>query len=630
MSADTNTNHNSNMKLLMLGAIGVVFGDIGTSPLYTLKECFKPSSGIVLSPDNIYGILSLIFWAVTLIVSVKYVTFVMRADNKGEGGILSLISLADKVAPEKSKKFLILLGLFGAAMFYGDGVITPAISVLSAVEGMEIINPHLHSLVLPAAILILVGLFTFQKKGTAEIGKYFGPIMVAWFVCLGLMGLYQISSNWHVIVALNPLYAINFVMHNPLVSFLVLGAVILAVTGGEALYADMGHFGRKPIKYAWFTLVLPCLILNYLGQGALILSHPEAVKNPFYSMAPSWMLLPLLILATFATVIASQAVISGAFSMTKQAIALGYVPRLTIVHTSSKEIGQIYIPFINNVLFVSVVLLVLSFKNSDSLASAYGIAVTTTMLIDTILMFVVMKYLWKWSNYKSFAFLLAFVCVDVAFLSANSLKIIDGGWFPLALGGLIYFLMLTWKTGRGLVTESLACNSIDLNVLIPSLVESFKYRTSGTAIYLNSIVGKTPVSFMHNLKHNKVLHEKVIFFTMQTQEVSYVELKDKIKVECLGKGVWQVVVQLGFTELPNVPKLLELISNEKLLEDWTYEEMDASFFLSRESILSTPGRGMAQWREKLFGWLSKNATKAATYFCIPPNRVVELGTQVCI
>lgn len=630
MSSDKNTNHSSNVKLLMLGAIGVVFGDIGTSPLYTLKECFKPSSGIALNPDNVYGILSLIFWAITLIVSIKYVTFVMKADNKGEGGILSLISLADKVAPEKSKKFLILLGLFGAAMFYGDGVITPAISVLSAVEGMEIINPHLHSFVLPVAIIILVGLFMFQKKGTAEIGKYFGPIMVTWFITLGLLGLYQLSNNWHMIMALNPMYAINFAIHYPLVAFLVLGAVILAVTGGEALYADMGHFGRMPIKYAWFSLVLPCLMLNYLGQGALLLANPAAVKNPFYSMAPTFLLLPLLLLATCATVIASQAVISGAFSMTKQAIALGYMPRLTIVHTSSKEIGQIYIPFINNVLFVSVVLLVLSFKNSESLASAYGIAVTTTMLIDTVLMFFVMKYLWKWANYKSFTFLITFLCVDMAFLGANSVKIIDGGWFPLVLGGLIFFLMMTWKTGRSLVTESLACNSLELKVLIPSLIQSFKYRTPGTAIYLNSIVDKTPVSFMHNLKHNKVLHEKVIFFTMQTQEISYVELKDKIKVECLGQGVWQVVVQLGFTESPHVPKLLELISQEKLLENWTYEEMDTSFFLSRESILSTPGRGMAQWREKLFGWLSKNATKAATYFCIPPNRVVELGTQVCI
>lgn len=626
----SNHSPSSNMKLLMLGAVGVVFGDIGTSPLYTLKECFKPSTGIGLTPDNVYGIISLIFWAITLIVSIKYVTFVMKADNKGEGGILSLISLADKVAPDKSKKYLILIGLFGAAMFYGDGVITPAISVLSAVEGLEIINPNLHFLILPVAILILVALFTFQKRGTAEIGKYFGPIMVAWFITLGVLGLYQLSNNFEIIYSLNPVYAINFIYNNPLAGFLVLGAVILAVTGGEALYADMGHFGRIPIKYAWFGLVLPCLMLNYLGQGALILSNPAAIKNPFYSMAPSFLLIPLLILATFSTVIASQAVISGAFSMTKQAIALGYIPRLTIIHTSKNEIGQIYIPFINNVLFVSVVLLVLAFKNSESLASAYGIAVTTTMLIDTVLMFVVMKYLWKWANYKSYAFLIVFLAVDLAFLGANSLKIIDGGWFPLALGSLIFFLMVTWKKGKDLVAEGLASNSIDLDTFMPPLIADFKYRTPGTAVFLGRVNNKTPVAFMHNLKHNKVLHEKVIFFTMQTTEVSYVELAEKIKVIPLGQGVWQVIVQLGFTELPNVPQLLELISNEKVLENWTYDEMDTSFFLSRESILSTPGHGMAQWREKLFGWLSQNSTKAAAYFSIPPNRVIELGAQVCI
>lgn len=626
----SNHSSTSNMKLLMLGAVGVVFGDIGTSPLYTLKECFKPSTGIALTPDNVYGIISLIFWAITLIVSIKYVTFVMKADNKGEGGILSLISLADQVAPDKVKKYLVVLGLFGAAMFYGDGVITPAISVLSAVEGLEVINPNLHFLILPTAILILVALFTFQKKGTAEIGKYFGPIMVIWFITLGVLGLYQMSNNFGIINALNPVYAISFIYNHPLAGFLVLGAVILAVTGGEALYADMGHFGRMPIKYAWFGLVLPCLMLNYLGQGALILSNPAAVKNPFYSMAPSFLLLPLLVLATFATVIASQAVISGAFSMTKQAIALGYIPRLTIIHTSKNEIGQIYIPFINNVLFVSVVLLVLVFKNSESLASAYGIAVTTTMLIDTILMFFVMKYLWKWANYKSYAFLATFLIVDMAFLGANSLKIIDGGWFPLALGSLIFFLMVTWKKGKDLVAQSLASNSIALDTFMPPLIQDFKYRTPGTAIFLGRVNNITPVAFMHNLKHNKVLHEKVIFFTMQTTEVSYVELKDKIKVIPLGQGVWQVIVQLGFSELPNVPQLLELISNEKVLEDWTYDEMDTSFFLSRESILSTPGHGMAQWREKLFGWLSQNSEKAAAYFSIPPNRVIELGAQVCI
>jgi KUP system potassium uptake protein len=620
----------SSMKMLMLGAVGVVFGDIGTSPLYTLKECFKPSSGLLLNPDNIMGILSLIFWAVFLVVSLKYVTFVMRADNNGEGGILSLISLADKVAPGREKKYLILIGLFGAAMFYGDGVITPAISVLSAVEGLEIINPKFHSLVIPFALAILVGLFWVQKKGTGEIGKYFGPVMLAWFGLLGIMGLYQLSHNWSILYAINPWYAVKFIAHAPMIAFLVLGAVVLALTGGEALYADMGHFGRTPIKYAWFGLVLPCLMLNYFGQGALVMANPTAITNPFYSMAPAWGLVPLVILATFATVIASQAVISGAFSMTKQAIALGYMPRLTVVHTSEKEIGQIYVPFINTVLFIAVVLLVLLFKTSDNLASAYGIAVTTTMLIDTVLVFVIMKYQWKWANYKSITFLVVFAAVDTAFLTANSVKIIEGGWFPLALGGLVFFIMTTWKTGRGLVRNSLEENSLDLDTFMPALLADKPYRVAGTAVFLNSITGKTPVSFMHNLKHNKVLHEKIFFFTMQAQQVPYVKDEEKVEIMSLGNGVWKVIVKLGFKELPDVPQLLKLVEKTGLITDWIYEDMDTSFFLSRETILSTPGSGLVEWREKMFGWMSQNATKAALYFNIPPNRVIELGAQVCI
>lgn len=622
--------HAQSMRSLMLGALGVVFGDIGTSPLYTFRECLK---AVALTPDHVLGILSLIFWSVTIVVTLKYVFFVMNADNRGEGGILALMALVSKVGPDRAKYSLVLLGLFGAAMFFGDAMITPAVSVLSAVEGLELIDTRLTPFVPLIALGILVALFMIQKHGTASIGVYFGPAMVVWFGLLAVLGVYHLAHNPMVLKALSPSYAILFVVHAPGLALIVLSSVFLALTGGEALYADMGHFGKAPIQRVWLWAVFPALMLNYFGQGALVLAHPEFAKNPFFAMAPSWLLIPLVLLATVATVIASQAVISGAFSMAKQGVLLGYLPRLTIVHTSHKEIGQIYVPSINAALFIAVVFLVLFFKSSEHLAAAYGIAVASTMLLTTVFMLLVTRYLWNWSLPKCLAVTGVLLAVDSVFVATNLGKVLEGGWFPLAAGAVVFTLMTTWKRGRAAVHSTVAKGSFPLSDFITSLCGSSTApsRVEGTAVYMNSLAGITPSAFMHNLKHNKVLHETTVFLTLATQDVPFVKNCEKLTVVDLGQGCYQVVAQLGFMETPNVPKTLVLLQQSGAVPGWAYTPMEVSFFLTRETVVSIKDiRTMARWRERLFALLSRNAMKAADYFHIPGNRVVELGGQVYI
>lgn len=627
------SNHNSASKTamfgLMIAAIGVVFGDIGTSPLYAFKECLKPfaESGSI-STENIYGVCSLIFWCISIIVSFKYVGFVMRADNKGEGGILALVSLADRVTPAKLTKYIWVMGLMGAATFYGDSVITPAISVLSAVEGIGKVESHLAHYIMPISISIIFVLFLFQRFGTQTVGKLFGPIMVVWFATLAGLGIYHIIDEPMIFLSLNPYYAIKFGMLRPDLALIIAGAVFLTLTGAEALYADMGHFGKQPIKMGWFFLVFPCLVLNYLGQGAMILKSPELFDNPFFNMAPKGFLIPLVILATLATVIASQAVITGAYSMTKEAIQMGYCPRLHIVHTSENEQGQIYIPFVNWSLFVLVVILMLAFKNSDALSAAYGIAVVTTMVVTTILMSLVLMYKWNWNKFKIASFLTIFLSVDAFFVAANLLKIEEGGWVPLAFAGFIFITMTTWKTGRKLVFESVSASNLELKEFVDGLLESHIHKTYGTAVYMNSVVGKTSIAFMHNLKHNHIIHDKNIFVTFKTIDYPFAKDNKRFEVIKVAEGFYQVIIAVGFKEIPDLPKMLSKLKGIKELDGWEYNEMDTSFFLSRETVISTPGKGMHPAREHYFAWMSKNAAKAAEYFKIPSGRVVELGAQV--
>lgn len=616
------------MHLLMMGALGVVFGDIGTSPLYTLRECLK---GLDVTPDNVMGILSLIVWAITLVVTVKYVFFVMNADNNGEGGILALMALVSKVGPERMRSTWLMLGLFGAAMFYGDSMITPAISVLSAVEGAELVNPDMAHWTVPDALVILLGLFLVQKKGTASIGAYFGPAMLLWFGTLAVLGVAHIIQNPAILKAVSPWYAIHFVMQAPTTAFVVMASVFLALTGGEALYADMGHFGKSPIKKAWLWVVFPSLVLCYFGQGALVLQDAQALKNPFFSLAPHWALIPLVVLSGAATVIASQAVISGAYSMTKAGIQLGYLPRLSIVHTSSKEIGQIYVPAINNMLLVAVMFLTVFFGSSDNLAAAYGIAVASTMLLTTMFMLLVTRYQWNWSLTKSLSMTGVLMSIDVLFVAANLGKIKEGGWFPLVMGACIFTLMMTWKRGRVLVNNSLSEHNLLLKAFVPQMCSAGHkpHKVHGTAVYLNSVAGVTPTALLHNLKHNKVLHDFNIFLTLETQDVPFVRNSNKIVVEELGHNCYQVTAKLGFKESPNVPQLLKLVQGH--ISAWNYEELETSFFLTRETLVATATAGsMAKWRKKVFIFLARNATKAAEYFRIPANRVIELGGQVTL
>lgn len=604
----------------------MVFGDIGTSPLYAVKEVFHESHGIGVNEANVLGMLSLVFWALMLVVSLKYVLFIMRADNRGEGGIMALIALAQQAThkrPELKWAFL-TLGVFGAALFYGDGIITPAISVLSAVEGLEFATPGLHVFIIPIALVILVGLFVVQRWGTGQVGRLFGPVMLIWFLTLAGLGIKEIIHNPQVLWALNPQYAVMFFVHNQIAGFLALGSVVLAVTGAEALYADMGHFGKKAIRMAWVGLTLPALLLNYFGQGALVLRNPSAIENPFYMLAPEGTIYLLIGLATLATIIASQAVISGAYSITRQAIQLGYLPRMRIIHTSSREIGQVYIPFINTALAIGVAGLVLGLQNSSNLAAAYGIAVTGTMAIDTLLASLVAYSLWKRNIWAVLGLAALFLTIDLAFFTANLPKIPHGGWFPLVIGALVFTLLATWKKGRSLLLKRQADESLPLKPFMENLMAHPPVRVPGTAVFLTTSRSSVPHALLHNLIHNKVLHERVIFLTVVTEEVPTVPEIDQVELHELGHGTWRLTVRYGFKDEPDIP--LALSRCEKL--GLPFNMMETSFFLNRETILPSKLPGMALWREKMFAWMNRSASTAMEFFKLPPNRVIELGTQV--
>ena len=615
----------SSLATLTLGAIGVVYGDIGTSVLYAMKEVFG-SGHVPFTPDNIYGILSIFFWTLTVIVSIKYVGLVLRADNHGEGGLVAMLALASQSVKDKPKlrRVLLIVGIFGTCLFYGDGVITPAISVLGAVEGLEVVSPTFKRFVVPLTLIILLALFMVQKRGTASMGKFFGPIMVVWFIVIAGLGVVHIASNPHILVALSPHYALGFMWNNPGTTFIILGAVVLCVTGGEALYADMGHFGKKPIRLAWFSVAMPALTLNYFGQGALLLNNPLAVKNPFFMMAPDWALIPLVALAAMAAVIASQALISGAFSVTKQVIQLGYLPRLQILHTSVKDTGQIYLPFVNWGLFALIVVAVVMFKSSSNLAAAYGIAVCTDMLITTILTFYVIRYNWKYPLALCIGATGFFFVVDFAFWASNLLKLFDGGWFPLLIGGAIFTLMLTWKDGRRLLNEKLRADAIDLPSFLEAVFVSPPVRVEGTAVFLTAEVGTVPNALLHNLKHNKVLHENNLFVTVKNHEVPWIGLNKRLEIDSLGHDCWQVVLHYGFKNDPDVPKALQQIKGRGC----EMHAMTTSYFLSRDTVVPTLGTGMASWREKLFAQMHHNASGAADFLNLPNNAVVELGSKI--
>ncbi len=615
----------SSLTALTLGAIGVVYGDIGTSVLYAVKEVFG-SGHVALTPDNVYGILSIFFWTLTVIVSIKYVVLVLRADNNGEGGLVAMLALASQAVKDKPelRRVLLIVGIFGTSLFYGDGVITPAISVLSAVEGLEVVSPAFKRFVVPLTLVVLFCLFLVQKRGTAGIGKFFGPITLFWFLVIALLGVMQIVTHPEILWAISPHHAVRFMWNQPGTTFIILGAVVLCVTGAEALYADLGHFGKKPIRLAWFAVVMPALTLNYFGQGALLLNNPAAVKNPFYLMAPDWALVPLVLLATAATVIASQALISGAFSVTKQVIQLGYLPRLNIQHTSVRDTGQIYIPLVNWGLFVTIVLAVVMFRSSSNLAAAYGIAVCTDMLITTVLTFFVIRYKWNYPLFLCIAATGWFFVVDFAFFASNMFKLFDGGWFPLLIGGAIFTLMVTWKDGRRLLNETLRSDALDLTSFLEAVFVSPPARVEGTAVFLTAEPGTVPNALLHNLKHNKVLHEHNLFVTVRNHEVPWIGLDKRLEIESLGHDCWQVVIHYGFKNDPNVPKALEEIKGRGC----ELEAMTTSYFLSRDTVIPTIGGGMAQWREKLFAQMHHNASGAADFLKLPNNSVVELGSKI--
>ena len=612
---------------VVIGAIGVVFGDIGTSPLYALKEIFNGHHPIPITPDNIFGILSMVFWSIIALVTVKYVSVIMRADNRGEGGSLALLSLITERSQHRAITWLIsLLGIFAAALFYGDSMITPAISVLSAVEGLEIITPDFKPYVLPITVGILSGLFFIQRRGTGTVGLFFGPVMIGWFGVLGLLGVLEIARHPDVLAALNPIYAIRFINAHPGLAFLALGSVVLSVTGGEALYTDMGHFGRFPIRLAWFGFVMPALVLNYFGQGALLLNEPGAIESPFFHLGPQWALIPLVILATLATVIASQAVISGAFSVARQAVQMGFLPRMLIVHTSGKSEGQIYVPFTNWTLYFAVVALVLGFKSSSNLAAAYGIAVTGTMLIDTILVSFVMVLLWRWHPLVVALVAGAFLLVDIAFFAANVIKIPEGGWFPIVMGLISFTVLTTWRRGRKLVRRELAKQGIPMAAFLPAIGSDI-HRVSGTAVFMTSSKEGVPAALLHNLKHNQILHERVALVTVETTDTPYVNDFDRLYLHPMEKGFMRIVIRYGFMEDPDIPLALEQC--KRFGEP--FEMMETTFYVSRETVIpGVLGRRINPWRARLFAFMSKNATSATDFFKIPNNRVVELGTQLVI
>jgi KUP system potassium uptake protein len=614
------------LGLLSLAALGVVYGDIGTSPLYVMKTVFDPDHGLAVNEGNVIGVISLIFWALMIVVSLKYVTLILRADNHGEGGIMALLSLASSSVADRPRlrNFLFPVGAFGAALFFGDGVITPAISVLSAVEGLEVATPLLKPYVLPITLIVLIALFLLQQRGTGGIGTLFGPVTLIWFTTLGLVGLANIAVAPQILAAFNPIHALAFCLNNGWLAFIAFGAVVLAVTGGEALYADMGHFGPKPIRVAWYGCVLPALTLNYLGQGALVLSNPLAIANPFFLLFPSWALYPAVGLATAATVIASQAVISGVFSVTKQAIQLGFLPRMQIKHTSDRKIGQIYIPFVNWTLLAAVIMAVLGFGSSSSLASAYGVAVTATMVIETILTFFVLRYAW---NYPWLLCVLAtgfFLTIDTVFFAATILKIAQGGWFPLAIGAVIFFVMVTWNRGRRILVDHLRSAAIPLLPFLESLTAHPPARVAGTSVFLTADPNGVPHALLHNLAHNQVLHERVVFLTVMYVETPWVPADQRISVNPLVDNCYQITVRYGFKDEPNLPYALELCEPYGLV----FEQLKTSFFLSREIVVPSPGKGMAVWRERVFATMARNASNAAEYFKLPANRVLELGARV--
>jgi KUP system potassium uptake protein len=614
------------LAAIAIAALGVVYGDIGTSPLYTIKAVFDPSFGIPFSAESILGGLSALFWSLMMVVSFKYVALIMRADNEREGGIMALLALASASAKDHPNWTgpLMLLGAFGAALFYGDSVITPAVTVLGAMEGLEIATPLLKPYVVLLSVFIIVALFAFQRKGTAAVGAMFGPIMMLWFLTLGVSGVINIAEAPEVLRALNPMYTFRFLTQHGFASFVVLGSVFLAVTGAEALYADMGHFGKRPIRLAWFWCAFPALVLNYFGQGALLIGDPKALENPFYLMFPGWALYPMVVLSTVAAAIASQAVISGTYSMTKQAIQLGFLPRTKIVQTSDRQIGQIYMPLINWVLFCGVIAATVGFGSSTTLTFAYGLAVSGTMLITTVLTFFVLRYGWHYNLWLCVASTGFFLLIDAAFFSACSVKLFEGGWFPLALGALIFTIMITWKRGRTLLHMATSEGSMPLKLFIESMVTSPPPKVEGTSIFMTVNPDGVPNALLHNLKHNKVLHERVVILTIIVEDIPYVPKEDYIWIEDLGHGFLRIEGHYGFKETPDVPALLADCSQQGL----DFNLMQTSFFLNRETIISTPRKGMARWREVLFIWMSHLAAKAADYYRIPPNRVVELGTQV--
>lgn len=622
-----NLKHFNKKKILLLSlsALGIVYGDIGTSPLYALKECFIGHNAMPTTDDNVLGILSLIFWSLIIIISIKYLLLVMRADNDGEGGILALMALV-KSENSKGYKYMIVLtiGLFGAALLYGDGIITPAISVLSAVEGLKVATPFFEPVIIPLTVMILTVLFAVQHKGTAGVGKIFGPVTFIWFLSIALLGIISVFETPEVLKSVNPKFAVKFFVDNGFHGFIILGSVFLVVTGGEALYADMGHFGRKPIKLAWFTLVLPCLLMNYFGQGALLLRDHTAVENPFYLLAPEWALYPLVILATFATVIASQAVISGAFSLTFQALQLGYLPRLRINHTSEEERGQIYIPQLNWILFIATIALVFGFKSSSNLAAAYGIAVTTTMVITTILLFVAMKKLWHWKLPLAIIVTSFFLIIDLSFWGANLLKFAQGGWVPLAIGAVIYFMMITWNKGRKNLLEKIHQQTMSLENFITEILSIRMIAIPGTAIYMSSNSKGTPPPLILNIKHNRLLHKQIIILTVKFLKVPHIKPEECIQIEQPTEGFYRVIANFGFMDVTNIQQIIELLENNGI----KIKLSNTTFFLGRETLIPRKKKGLVMLTDKLFILMSNNAQRATDFFNIPPNRVYEVGTQV--
>ena len=608
-----------------MGAIGVVYGDIGTSVLYAIKEIFG-SGHVPFTHANVYGVLSIVFWTLTVIVSLKYVVLVLRADNAGEGGLIAMLALASQAVKDKPqlRRVLLVIGIFGTSLFYGDGVITPAISVLSAVEGLEVVSPAFRRFVVPITLVVLFVLFAVQKRGTGGIGRFFGPLTLVWFITIAALGVSQIAAHPEILGALSPHHALRFIWEQPGTTFIILGAVVLCVTGAEALYADLGHFGKKPIRIAWFSVVMPCLTLNYFGQGALLLEDPTAVENPFFRMAPEWALLPLVGLATLATVIASQALITGAFSVTKQAMQLGYLPRLNVRHTSVRDTGQIYLPFVNWGLFAAIVLAVVMFRSSSNLAAAYGIAVTLDMLITTVLTFFVLRYGWKYPLWICLLPTGFFFLIDLAFFSSNLLKLFDGGWFPLMIGGLIFTLMMTWKQGRALLARKQQAEAMDLPSFLDAVFVAPPHRVEGTAVFLTAETGTVPNALLHNLKHNKVLHEQNLFVIVKSHEVPWIGLDKRLAVERLGHNCWQVVIHYGFKNDPDVPQALSAMRGRGC----QLEPMTTSYFLSRDVVVPTIGGGMSPWREKLFAQMHHNAGAAAEFLNLPSNAVIELGSKI--